>query len=163
MTDAHDTARRAAFNWSAAVWAGLIAGLVFVMMEMILVTTAGGGSAWGPPRMMAAMVMGKDVLPGPENPPSFDLWIVVIGMVVHFVLSVVLALVLAAGLTAMRVGAGAAIAIGAGFGLLVYIVNFYGFTALFPWFENARNWITIASHLVFGAVAGGCYVSLARR
>ena len=163
MADAHETARGADFSWSAAVWAGLIAGLAFVIMEMILVATAGGGSAWGPPRMMAAIVMGKDVLPGPENPPTFDLGIFLIGMVVHFVLSVVLALVLAAGLAAMRAGAGAAIAVGAVFGLLVYAINFYGFTALFPWFENARNWITIASHLVFGSVAGGSYVSLATR
>lgn len=163
MARASGTTRGMDVNWSAAVWAGLIAGLVFVMMEMILVTTAGGGSAWGPPRMMAAMVMGQEVLPGPENPPSFDTGIVVIGMMVHFVLSIVLAVALAAGLSAMRSGTGTAIAIGAVFGLIVYVVNFYGFTALFPWFENARNWITIVSHLVFGAVAGGSYVALATR
>lgn len=80
----------------------------------------------------------------------------------HFVLSIVLALVLAAGLVAMRAGLGTSIAVGAVFGILVYVINFYGFTALFPWFENARNWITIVSHLVFGAVAGGSYVALGR-
>lgn len=162
MADAHGSTRRPDLQWSAAIWAGLIAGLVFVMMEMILIATAGGGSIWGPPRMMAAIVMGRDVLPGPDNPPTFDLGIFLVGMVVHFVLSIVLALALAAGLVAMRAGVGTAVVLGAVFGLLVYAINFYGFTALFPWFENARNWITIASHLVFGAVAGGTYVSLAR-
>lgn len=44
-------------NAKAAVWAGLIAGLIFMMMEMILVWLT-GGSPWGPPRMMAAIVMG---------------------------------------------------------------------------------------------------------
>ena len=163
MPKAHENTRGAEFKGSAAIWAGLIAGVVFLVMEMILVTTLGGGSAWGPPRMMAAMVMGQEVLPGPENPPTFDMGIVLVGMMVHFMLSIVLAVALAAVLGAMRAGAGTAIAVGAGFGLLVYIVNFYGLTAVFPWFENARNWITIASHLVFGAVVGGSYVSLATR
>lgn len=43
----------------AAIPAGLIAGVVFMMMEMILVA-AMGESPWGPPRIMAAIVMGRD-------------------------------------------------------------------------------------------------------
>jgi hypothetical protein len=39
-------------------------------------------------------------------------------------------------------------------------VNFYGFTALFPWFAMARNWISIFGHLVFGLVAAGAYVAI---
>lgn len=162
MAEPHARDRGTGFSWSAAIWAGLIAGLVFVIMEMVLVATAGGGSAWGPPRMMAAMVMGEGVLPGPENPPTFDIGIFLVGMTVHFVLSIVLALVLAAILAAAGGGTGAAVAIGVVFGLAVYLVNFYGFTALFPWFENARNWITILSHLVFGAVLGGSYAAIRR-
>lgn len=162
MADTRASDRSTGLDWGAAVSAGLLAGLVFVIMEMILVATAGGGSAWGPPRMMAAIVMGNEVLPGPENPPTFDFGIFIVGMIVHFVLSVVLALILAAILAGAGAGSGAAVAIGAAFGLVVYLVNFYGFTAIFPWFENARNWITIASHIVFGAVLGGSYAALAR-
>lgn len=162
MAETHQSAPRARVDLSAALWAGLIAGMVFLVMEMVLITIAGGGSAWAPPRMMAAIAMGSDVLPGPDNPPTFDLGIVLVGMAVHFVLSVALAIVLGAGLGMIGAGTGTAVALGAAFGLLVYFVNFYGFTALFPWFENARNWITIASHLVFGAAAGGSYVALAR-
>jgi hypothetical protein len=36
------------------------------------------------------------------------------------------------------------------FGLLLYGVNMYGFTAAFAWFEACRDWITLAAHLVFG-------------
>lgn len=32
------------------------------------------------------------------------------------------------------------------------MINFYGFTAIFPWFAMARNWVTVISHIVFGAV-----------
>ena len=48
-----------------AIVGGLIAGLVFLTMEMILVATVGGGSLWGPPRMMGAILLGPEVLPPP--------------------------------------------------------------------------------------------------
>ena len=60
--------------------------------------------------------------------------------------------------------AGAAVALGAAFGLLIYLVNIYPVAAiLFPWFAMARNWITISSHIVFGAVLAWAYLALARR
>ena len=33
--------------WKAAVWAGIIAGLVFMVLEMLLVQLVGVGSMWG--------------------------------------------------------------------------------------------------------------------
>lgn len=53
--------------------------------------------------------------------------------------------------------------VGAGFGLVVYWVNFYGFTEVFPWFAAARNWITVFAHIVFGIVAAWAYKGFARR
>jgi hypothetical protein len=43
--------------------------------------------------------------------------------------------------------------VGAGFGALLYCVNLYGFTAIFPWFTEARGGITFVAHLVFGVTA----------
>ena len=160
MADSEAKRQQQRLGVSAVLSAGLIAGLVFVVLEMVLVATVGGGSAWGPPRMMAAIALGKEVLPGPDTPPTFDAGVFLVGMIVHFVLSVVLAAILAAILMAMGASTGTAVAVGAGFGLVVYIVNFYGMTAIFPWFESARNWITIFAHVVFGAVAGGVYASM---
>ena len=54
-------------DWKAALWAGIVAGFVFMVLEMLLVQLVGGGSMWGPPRMMAAMVMGRGVLPPPAT------------------------------------------------------------------------------------------------
>ncbi|MGN3974833.1 hypothetical protein [Tsuneonella sp. SYSU-LHT278] len=132
-----------------AAVAGLLAGLVFVSMEMILVGTVGGGSPWGPPRMMGAIVLGTSVLPPPA---TFDAGIFTVGMLVHFALSAVLGVIFGFIARRMTVSTGALVGLGALFGLAVYLVNFYGFTTIFPWFEMARNWITIVSHLVFGAV-----------
>jgi hypothetical protein len=137
------------FSMNRAIVAGLIGGLVFVMMEMVLVATVGGGSPWGPPRMMGAIVLGPDVLPPPA---TFDAGIVAVAMMIHFALSALLGVVFALIAGRITLSRGALIALGAAFGLGVYLVNFYGFTALFPWFEMARNWITLVSHIVFGAV-----------
>jgi len=142
-------------DWKAATWAGVIAGLVFLMLEMIMVPVFGGRSPWGPPRMIAAIVLGEGVLPPPA---TFAPGIVAVAMVLHFVLSIVYALTFA--LVIHRLGLGAALALGATGGLILYLVNFYGFTALFPWFAMARNWISIFAHIVFGLTVAGVYVPI---
>lgn len=139
--------------------AGLIAGIIFMMMEMILLAVT-GGSPWGPPRMMAAMVMGEGVLPPPA---TFDAMIMMVAMVVHFILSILLAVVFAWVLSNWGLSFWGAVAIGAGFGLLVYLINFYPVAAiLFPWFAMARTWISIISHVAFGAALAWAYLALAR-
>ncbi len=148
-------------DWKAALWAGLIAGVVFMMMEMILVAVAGGGSPWGPPRMIAAMVMGEQVLPPPA---TFDTGVFTVAMMVHFVLSIVLAFIFAWVASRWRMSLGMALLVGAVFGLLVYLINFYPVAAaLFPWFAMGRNWITIISHIAFGLVLAWSYVAIARK
>lgn len=147
-----------AVDWIAAVWAGLVGGLVFLMLEMIMVPVFLAGSAWGPPRMIAAMVLGKDVLPPPA---TFDFGVLLAAMVVHFALSILFALTLAWIIA--RFGGGAALLIGAFFGLALYLVNFYGFTTIFPWFANARNWVSVVTHIVFGLVTAWAYKALADR
>ena len=144
----------------SAIWASIIAGIVFVIMEMVLIAAVGNGMVWGPPRMMAAIAMGEGVLPPPA---TFDFVIVMVGMIVHFILSIVLGLILCWGIAKLRLGMAMAIVVGLVFGLLVYLVNFYLMTGIFPWFEMARNPITISSHLVFGGLLGGTYRAMAPR
>ena len=145
-------------NAKAALWAAIIAGAVFMMLEMIMVPIFMGGTPWGPPRMIAAIGMGKEVLPPPA---TFDAGIMMVAMLIHFGLSVILAFLFAF----IARGRTVAIAtmIGAAFGLVVYLVNFYGMTAVFPWFAMARGWIGIFAHIVYGAVLGWVYASIAQR
>lgn len=145
-------------DWKAVVWAGIIAGVVFMTLEMVLVATLGGGSLWGPPRMIAAMVMGPEVLPPPA---SFALVPMMVGMTIHLVLSIILAAVLGWIIFNWRLSLVASIIAGTLFGLLIYVVNFYGFTAIWPWFAMARNWISIFAHAMFGLVLGWSYHALA--
>lgn len=138
----------------AAIWAGLIAGAVFMMLEMMLVGTIGGGSPWAPPRMIAAMVLGEGVLPPPA---PFDWGVMITAMMIHLVLSIILAVVFGWVVSRWHLGLGASIGLGLVFGLLIYVVNFYGMTAVFPWFAMARNGISIFAHAMFGLVLGWAY------
>jgi hypothetical protein len=149
----------AATDWRAGLWAGLIAGIVFVMLEMMLVWLVMGMSPWAPPRMMAAMLMGRSVLPPPAD---FALLPVIGAMLIHIPLSI--AYGLAIGWIVHRMDIAMAMAAGAVFGLIgIYFVNFYLIAPpLFPWFADARNGISIFAHAAFGAVAAAAYVGLRR-
>lgn len=138
----------------SAIWSGLIAATVMLIMEMILMALFTDMPLWAAPRMMAAIVLGKGVL----EPPTFNLGIVMAGMMAHFMLSIIYTIIL--GFVIQQKGLGTSVALGMGFGLLLYFINFYGFTALFPWFAMARNWISIVAHLIFGMTAAFAYKKL---
>jgi hypothetical protein len=147
-------------HWQAAVWAGIAAGIVFMMLEMLLVQVFQPMSMWAPPRMMAAMVMGQGALPPPD---TFDPVILMVAMLIHFPLSIVYAFIFAWIVSRWEFGLVAAIVVGLVFGLVIYFINFYGFTALFPWFADARGWIAILAHAMYGLVLGAVYQPLAVR
>ncbi len=145
--------------WLDGVWAGLIAGAVFMMLQMLLVWAVNGQSPWGPPRMIAAMILGKDVLPPPAG---FDPGVMMAAMVVHFMFSVAYGL-LGAWLV-HRVDLGVALLIGAVYGLAIYLVNFHALVpGVFPWFVMARSGITTLNHVVLGIVLTGAYIGLRNR
>lgn len=143
-------------DWKVGIWSGLIAGLAFPVLEMLMVWHQ-GESPCGPPRMIAAMVLGRDVLPPPA---TFDIGVVLVAMAVHFVLAIIYGLII--GLLVHRMTKFLpALVIGAGFGLPIYLVNFYLIApSQFPWFEMVRNWISIFNHMLFGIVAAGAYIGL---
>ena len=148
---------RTPIDLAAGVRGGAAGGLAFLILEMALVPLVLGGSAWGPVRMIAGLVMGPDVVP----PAATVDGVVVVGLAVHFALSALYGVILA--LIVPRMMGGQAVLIGGLYGLVLYLVNFYGFTLLFPWFAMAHNWVTVLSHLAFGVVAGAVYVDRVQR
>jgi uncharacterized membrane protein YagU involved in acid resistance len=143
-------------HWSAVVWSGLIAGVAFLVFEMALVAMM-GQSPWGPPRMMGAILLGRDVLPPPA---TFDMGAMAAAMAVHFPLSIIYAIIF--GLAAERLSFWPALTVGAVFGLALYLINFYGFTSVFPWFEMARGAASILGHIFYGVVLAIAYKRLAQ-
>lgn len=146
-------------DWKAGIWAGLIAGAVFMVLEMGMVWLFMGESPWAPPRMIAAIVLGKDVLPMPEQPATFAMGVMLAAMAVHFTLSIVYGLI--GAWLVHRFDWLGGVSIGAAFGLALYLVNFHVIAPVaFPWFTMAQNWISVFAHVVFGAVLGACYIAL---
>lgn len=148
--------------WMDGVWAGLIAGVVFMMLEMFMVWAFKGQSPWGPPHMIAAMVLGKDVLPPPGTWAPFAMGIVMVAMIIHFMLSIVYGLL--GAWMVHRFDMGVALLVGAVFGWAIYAVNFLMIApVLFPWFEMARGGISIFAHVMFGVALTGSYILLRGR
>ncbi len=146
---------------SAAIWAGLAAGVLSTLMEILLwlaFTDRFPGVLFRDGRLTAAMVLGSKALPPPA---AFSLWIMAVASIIHFTLSIIYGLAVA-GLVAGR-GRWAALAAGTLFGAALYGVNLYGFTLIFPWFAQARDWITFTAHLAFGICAAGTYHALSPR
>lgn len=150
-------------DWGAAGWAGLIAGTVFMLAEASLLPLSKGGDAWAPVRMVAAVVFGRQVLPPPpyfvETQPSSGLFFMALAL--HYSLSLIYLRVLSTMIYKLDWRT----ALGAGFvfGALLYAVNFYGFTAAFPWFKEARGWASFSASMAFGATAALAYKALERR
>jgi len=144
------------FRWTTAILSGIIAGAVFLILALALVPVILSGSPWELPRMIAAIVLGAGVL----TPATFATGIILTAVLLHFFLSIVYAIIFA--LLFSRLQLGPALLAGLGAGLVLYVVNFYGFTALYPWFATARNWVVILDHLVFGVVTAWSYVTMVR-
>jgi hypothetical protein len=50
-----------------------------------------------------------------------------------------------------------AFGIGAGFGILLYLFNFYVMSKAYPWFVEMRTLETFIGHVIFGMMAGFAY------
>jgi uncharacterized membrane protein YagU involved in acid resistance len=153
----HFTVPGAHISGKAVVGAGLLAGAVYFVLEMLMARFVLDVSPWVPARMIAAVSQGTVVLPPPD---TFDLSVTIAAIIQHAILSLVYAFIFAFFAKGRSIMV--ATMLGAAYGLLLYVINFYGFTAAFPWFAAARNWGTVLTHLIFGAVLGGTYAWLAR-
>lgn len=137
-------------DWRAAFIAGLVAGVVFLLVEMLGQAMIVGQSPWLFPQYAGAIILGEDILLEGINATA-----VIVGIVLHLVLSVVFALILAAIIHEWELLVG--LVVGLLYGLALYAINYYTFTRFFPWFFPVTNWLDIVAHALFGLAAGGVY------
>jgi len=142
-------------DWSAAIWAGLIAGTIFLLINLIIIPISWGTNVWLVVRIFASVTLGERALPPPAD---FDPMILVVAVVTHLVLSVFFAMLLA--YIIHRWGLIVGIVGGAIFGLAIYCINVYGLTYFYYWFAIMRAWPFLVAHIIFGACAGGIYEAL---
>jgi len=138
-------------NWRAMIWAGVIAGIASTLIEILLwliFTDDFPAILYRDARLTAAMALGSSVL---SPAATFDVGVMLMATLIHFMISIACAVLLA--LVTARLDTILAPLAGIGFGIALYVVNLYGFTAIFPWFAQTRGWITLIAHGVFGLTA----------
>ena len=148
----------APFSAWAALSASVIAGLVFAILDVGLGWALRGISPWTPLRMIGAIVLGPAVL---SSPDTFDPAVALVAIFTHLMLSTIYGTLLALLIPAVDIAW--AILLGGFYGLALYYINFYGFNAFSPWFAEQRDWVSIASHFVFGAVLSYAYTAINTR
>jgi hypothetical protein len=148
-------------HWRSAALAGIAAGVVATLAQIALWWVSSEplpAILFRDARLTAAIIMGREVLPPPA---TFDGSVMLIATLVHFALSIAYGLALSVFIS--RLSTPFSLLAGAVFGLSLYAINMYGFTFAFPWFAAARDWITAATHLVFGMVVAAVYKTLPMR
>jgi uncharacterized membrane protein YjdF len=152
---------RIPINWTAAFYAGIAAGIIATMAQIILwwaFSDSLPGIMFRDARLAAAIILGEEILP---MQVAFDWPAMIVATMIHFTLSVVYGTILAAFI--VRYSMAVSIVVGIEFGFILFGVNMFGFTLIFPWFEEARDWITLVAHIVFGIVAAVVYRVLSVR
>lgn len=135
---------------------GIIAGIAFVVFEMVVAWVL-QGAPFGPPRMISAIALGQGALP--PSPTVSLAAALPVALIIHFVLSAIYGAVfgaIASAIGALRNSRGALIVAANVFGLLLWLVNFYVIAPiLFPWFLMANPVVQFFAHTFFYGSALG--------
>jgi len=157
--------RRRLPDWPAAVGSGLVAGAVLMVLELLwsatVSTSVSGGNPWRTSHQIAAIVMGQGVL----QSAAFDLWVVAVALITHYVLGIVFAVILAVIIDGFHYESspGMQQLFGVVFGGALYLLNFHVMSNFFPWIAELRGWATLLGHLIFGLTVALTYPALERR
>jgi uncharacterized membrane protein YagU involved in acid resistance len=147
--------RRVAEGFLGTV-AGLLAGIAYLGAQVSFTALARQGDAAEPLQRIAAILMGPDAAPPPAD---LNFTIFGMAMLIHFGLAIVYGRWIAA--LVGRLALLPAMALGAGIGLTLFVLNFEVIAPLaFPWFESSLRGITAADHALFGALAAAVCVLL---
>ncbi|MBI5719403.1 MAG: hypothetical protein HZC37_17185 [Burkholderiales bacterium] len=149
----------------AAGVAGFAAGALLMVLELAWTASMSGDGPWRTTQIVAALTLGPSVLSAAGTSAPFDLLVVTVALITHYVLGIFSGFVVAWVLGALhRVGQlGVAEAVGALFGAAVYFINFHLLIPLVPWFAELSGWGTLIGHVIFGLATAMLYVRLARR
>jgi hypothetical protein len=130
------------------VGAGLAGGFVFLAIELVLMPPTRFVSSDWILRLIASLMAGPVTLTAPS---ALSLAVLVPALAMHAALSLAFGYVLCRmtdGVTFWR-----SLAIGVGFGVALYLFNFYVMTRVFPWFATIRGPVTLLAHVLFGITA----------
>lgn len=154
LSQSHLPVTRSELPWAIrqGALAGVVAGVVFAAFEMAASAALSGWAAIDQPlRMFGAIVLGPMALE-----PTYPLvTAVMMGVVVHLVLSAVYGAVFAVIAAGLRPRP-ALIGLATLYGLALGLLNFYVFApAAFPWFRETNPIVQFIAHtFFFGTMLG---------
>ncbi|MEJ8838841.1 hypothetical protein [Ramlibacter sp. AN1133] len=140
----------------AGVIGGLVSGAAYLVAQVSFTAAARPGGAAEPLQRIAAILMGPDAAPPPAE---FTFTMLGMALIIHFALAMVFGRIVSVLVWSRRTGPG--VLTGALVGLVLYVVNF-GLIApsAFPWFGDSIRAVTLADHVLFGAVAAAVCLAL---
>ena len=149
-------------DWTAAAVAGLAAGAVLMVLDLLWSSLYSPEGPWRTAHMIAPIFVGTEALR--TTGYAFDPLVVSVALAVHYLLGMLWGLVAATLMVQFQLDARPARAAlaGATMGIALYLFNFEGLAAFFPWLAELRGRDTIAAHVVFGLVAALLYWRLKR-
>jgi len=143
--------------WVAAAVAGCFAGTLATVLQLLLWWLTGANPferLLRDARLTAALAMGRTILVS-EARWRWDVFLA--ATLIHYGLSTAYAAF--ALVVVRRFRTVTSFLAGGVYGALIYVLNLYGLTLIFPWFSAARGWDTLLVHVAFGiAVTGTCSV-----
>jgi len=151
-----------ATDWTAAAVSGFAAGAVLMVLDLIWSAVFNPDGPWRTSHMIAPMFTGPGSLQ--TSGYGFNLGVVAIALVTHYILGIVFGLAMAVPLVQLRLdsGPGMALVAGATLGAALYLINFELLVGFFPWLVALRGAQTLAAHVVFGVAAALLYCRLKR-
>lgn len=146
-------------DWPAALAAGFLAGALLMILEFLWAVT-GGNDPWLVAHKVAGITLGQNV----ATASDFSVQVIALALITHYVLGMLFGCILAIILSAFRLeeSPGMAFGIGAAFGIVLYIFNFYVMAKAYPWFSEMRTLETFIGHVIFGMMAGFAYWRMQR-
>ncbi|MGJ3237469.1 MAG: hypothetical protein ACFE0Q_02070 [Anaerolineae bacterium] len=135
--------------WRAIPISALLAGTVFLGVNMALNPVLYGVDSLFILRYFSSIVLGNAVL------IDADALELSIGVLVHYGLSFLFTFIIS--VVVHRWGLLVGIIGGALLGLAIYGINFYTMTVFYEWMFALQTPLLLVSHVLFGAVAGGVY------
>ena|SRR5437588_10443152 len=136
---------KSGFQWSASVGAGLIAGIVLLLVPQ--------GSPWAALTFFSPVIMGRSL------PPTISLPLVLL-WTIHLLVAVVYALLISALVSRLRKER-AILAGGVG-GMGLYLLNLAIVSLVWPELRGHEVGVFF-THVVFGLIGAGAYRGLLRR
>ena len=138
-------------TWRAIPLAGIAGGTVHLITNLVLTPLFYDVSGWLVLRYAAGLVIGEDAV------TSTGTDVLVLGAIVHYAISIALALIIA--IVIHRWGLLVGVIGGALLGLALYGINLYTMTAFYEWFFAIHSNVLLLSHVLFGATVGAVYES----